>query len=233
MSKLFRAFLALAALAAFVVLPATASAENDATVFRVASTGAHEGPAAAGTEILGTGNHSAFSRLADPAGNVILSCTTNELTGKLTRNDHTQVAGEITAFTFKGETNVVNHGTHCSGSSGPVTVTPLGLPYCLQINSFDTTDHFTVRGGKCTEAAQLIKFRILQTTIFGTITADYQAGTALTGTYVTGTTPNFTIEKAKFVETTNTIAPNEVLLDLQLQLHRHNPAGQLAILNAT
>jgi hypothetical protein len=234
MSKLYKVFLALAAFAAFAVLPATASALNSATVVKVNPvTGTHEGPEPTGSEILGTGNHSAFSRLTDPAGNVILSCTTNELTGKLTRNDHTQVAGEITAFNFKGKTGVTPHTTHCTGSSGDVTVTPLELPYTLQINAAETTDHFIVRGGKPTEAAKLIKFRIQQTTIFGTITADYQATAALTGTYETTTTPKFTVEKAKFLETTNTIAPNEVFLDLQLQLHTHNPAGPITIVKAT
>jgi hypothetical protein len=240
MNKLIKVCIALAAFAAFAVLPAVASAENDATV---RDNGVD---LAVGSNILATDNDVEISpgtfdltgetRLtAANKTDVLISCTTNELTGTLTKNTHTEVAGEITAANFKGKTNVTPHTTHCTGSTGDTAVTALALPYCLQIKSTAATDTFNVRGGKCTEAAKAIEFTFTATTILGQVHCIMHrpANEPITGTYTTTTTPAFTVKDIRFTKVaTNGLCPDEGFLDMKLALHT-DPSGNISIINAT
>jgi hypothetical protein len=235
MKKLARACAVLAAFAAVAVLPAMASAENDATVTEAGS------PLAVGSFILATDNDTPSltgeTRLTGPnKTEVLISCTTNELIGQLTKNTHAEVAANINVLSIKGKTGVTPHTTHCTGETGDTAVSPLGLPYCLQIKSTAATDTFTVRGGACNVAAKHIEFTFTATTILGQVHCIMTRDTAVSpivGTYSTGSTPFFTIKDVKVVKVqTNNLCPAEGYLDMKLFVHT-DPSGTVEIVNAT
>jgi predicted molibdopterin-dependent oxidoreductase YjgC len=97
MNKLVRVCIALAAFAAFAVLPATASAENDATVVN-----AEHKTEALGSRITGTTNTDTYSRLTTESGEELTRCSTGEISGTLHRNDHAAIEETIDRANFEG-----------------------------------------------------------------------------------------------------------------------------------
>lgn len=234
MNNACRLYVALAVLAAAAVLPAAASAENDVTLLEV-NEGAHGSPLTVGTKLLATSNHTAGTRITDASKNTVISCTTNELTGELKRNDHTLFQWEITAASFKGIPEDSPHGSHCLGSTGATlfNFSPTnGLPWCLQAHAANSTHSFTVRGSGCTKATRPIRFTLQITTVLGAVHCEYERAEAIAGTYTTSTTPTLTLSHVKFSKVaTDASCPAETFLDLEMQLHRD--PGELAIVNAT
>jgi hypothetical protein len=238
MNRPAKACIALVAIAVGAVLPTTASATNDATLIEV-DNGVHGSPLFVPSNIVATGNHNAFSRLTTADGSIFASCTTNELTGTLTANNHNEVAANITAATFKGKTNVTPHTTHCTGSAGDTLLNwnppTNGLPWCLQILVFDTTDTFRIRGNSCTQAARPIRFTVQITTVLGNVHCEYQRTGPIIGTYTTNTTPKLKVEKSEFVRLAGSFCPDRLYLDLEVQVH-HEVSGVLeeaALINPT
>src|SRR3954470_16866335 len=171
--KLITACLGLVALAAFV-LPAVASASPVITH----PTGTRLDPKAAGAECTGvasticiTGtNVGNIKLLTDPAEGTattpLFECTKSVVTAYLEENTGTSVTATIHTVTIEGTGGVISPGTmkECSGFGGFGNLTPTtngsgvdgesitnGTPWCLKLGASDT---FTIRGGKCTEAAR-------------------------------------------------------------------------------
>jgi hypothetical protein len=178
MKHLLKACIALAAFMAFAVVPAVASAENDATLQQ--PTGTALAPTHT-TTIPVVGTNVGKTEMLSSGGAVLVSCDTAEMTGDLETNTHTAVEGTITSASFK------NHAsTECSGSFGNVTVTTSGftnsLPWCLRSTSTMKTDEFQVRGNSCTSPSRSIRF-ILHSTTVGE--CEYERTAAIVGTYKT------------------------------------------------
>jgi hypothetical protein len=180
--KLITACLALVALAAFA-LPAMAQAANKATLTQPTGT-----PMTAGTKITGTNIGPTFLR--STVGAEQLKCTSDLMTGELTKNETGNVQVNISSATFNGE----GPGSRCTGFVN-AHVSPLGLGtgagqgWCLKSNSTTegTTDEFQVLGGKCTETAKKIKFLLLPET-GGECEYESTSTIAARGTYTTDTT---------------------------------------------
>jgi hypothetical protein len=231
MNKLVKACIALAAFAAFAVLPGTASALNSAEV--QAPTGTK---LATGSKIIATGSHgtTGFTRLTDTEGNVLVECTSAEITGTLTKNEHSGVEGTLETAVFAGTPGVSTTG-HCKGSLGNTTVTTSfaagagnGVPWCLQINSADTTDTFRVRGNACNQASRSVTFTLHIASIFGNIVCNYERTTFIPGTYTTH--PNAakaSINKVEFKRHGNSsgFCPTHGLLDMEFTLYRETEGG--------
>jgi hypothetical protein len=160
------------AFAAFAVVPSLASAKPVLTH----PTGT---VLATGTKITATnvGNIT----LSNGLGHV--TCSTAILTGTLTQNNTTNgIKGEITSAKFGGTTGKTIPGDEepeCTGTgfyAGGAGVTTVP-PYCLEATG--TGDTVAVRGGTCA-APTKPKFKLSVTTIFGTVTCNYES-TALAG----------------------------------------------------
>jgi hypothetical protein len=163
-----------AALMAFAVVPAVASATNSPEL-RDSS-----GAVAVNSTILAT--NSGNTVMTDINGNTLLSCQTATLTGTVIKNDGSNIEGNITSALFK------NHETStCSGSIGATTVTPNpgtnGLPWCIRSTSAMVTDEFQLRGNECAKASRAIRF-VLDLP-FG-IVCTYQRSAAVVGSFTTG-----------------------------------------------
>jgi hypothetical protein len=180
--KLVKACIAMAAVVALFVVPSMASAspELGETVGGVFT------KTPVGTNIIATNvAHSATvktTKFTTPITTV--ECTTATLTGPVTSNTGTHIAGEITTAEFG------NNGAPCTSGLGNTSVTPShssnpthngvgSLPMCLTANT--ANDKVTVRGGKCSEASRPLTFA-LHTAIAGT--CSYQRA-SLTATYTT------------------------------------------------
>ncbi len=147
-SKLTTVCVAIAAFAAFAVLPAVASASPEVTY--------------------PTGTRLAVPSLirAHNLGNTVMTtsvgsieCSKSVITGTLTKNNGTKIEGNIETATFNG----TESEERCSGPIGAVKVTNPSLPWCLASGASDT---FEVRGGKCTEEPRAITF-ILHSALTG------------------------------------------------------------------
>ena len=142
------------AIAAFAIMPTTASAvqigETSGGIFSAL---------AVGSQITGTQNGN--SRMTDKNGNILVECSLGIMTGELTENGPTVIKGDITSAAFN-----TAGGAACPSflSSTSVVTTKIedaghiqtGVPWCLSTNK--GTDTFEVRGGKCGEAARALKF---------------------------------------------------------------------------
>jgi hypothetical protein len=143
-----------------------------------------------------------------------VQCTGATLTGELTSNTGTHIAGNITTAEFAGTVGGTTTG-HCSGNAAlgeKITPTPnhtnnpchtptggtphCSLPWCVTANTPD--DKFTVRGGKCSEAARPLTF-----TLHGNIECKYEKA-SVTGTYTThpATDAVLTITNQEFARNT-------------------------------
>jgi hypothetical protein len=227
MKKLIKTCIAVAAFAAFLVVPSIASAAPTLT----APTGTH----LAGSTEAGTGNgakiqgtnvaHDATAQhtlMTIPGvGNV--TCNTATLTGEVAKNKEGEVWGNITTAEFRGRVGDL-HGPDCSSPLGNTTVTPShtvnpthnnihSLPWCVTAKGNEDT--FTVRGGGCHEAARPLTF-VLHV---GGLACSYEKA-SVTGKYTTH--PNaalLTINKQNFTEfTSNIFCPNEGALDMAFTL---------------
>jgi hypothetical protein len=170
-----------AALMAFAVVPAVASATNSPELRDPL------GPVLANSTILATSNAKAVMTDASN-GSVILECETALMTGKVTKNDGSNIEGDIEKAEFHNA-----GGAGCTGAFGAaVPVTPSttsnpgtnGLPWCIRSTSTMVTDEFQVRGNSCNNLARPIRF-ILHAP-FGN-ECIYQRTAAIIGTFTTGT----------------------------------------------
>ena len=183
--KLVKACIALAAFAAIFVVPSVASASPELT-HPTGST------VPVGTKIIATNvEHSGTSKITKMTTSIgNIECSTATMTGEVTSNTGTHIAGDITTVEFKGTPGEPN-SAHCFGGfGGNTTVTPShttnpehngvqSLPWCITANELN--DKFTVRGGKCSEKERALTFQ-LHTVTAGT--CSYEKA-SVTGTYTT------------------------------------------------
>jgi hypothetical protein len=183
MAKKILAFCA--AIMAFAAMPAVASASNSPQLV-------DPNPLAIGATIEATnvGN----TVMTDASGNTLLSCEVVTMKGTVTKNDGSNVEGNISVANFKNSTT-----STCSGSIGATTVTTNpatnGLPWCIRSTSTMTTHAFEVRGNECAKASRAIRF-VLDLPF--SITCTYQRSAAIPGTYTTGSTTTLSISKVEF-----------------------------------
>lgn len=190
MTKLIKACIALAAFAAFAVVPSIASATNDPNV--TIPTGTSAAPTHA-SPIAITATNEGPTVLTNANTETLISCEHAELKGNLETNSPTPTAeakleGTITAASFTSPKHAT--GTECTSASfGTILVTPSvagssgPLPWCLRATATMKTNEFQVRGGGCTEASRPITFQ-LHITSLG-LTCSYIRSAAISGTYTT------------------------------------------------
>lgn len=161
-NKLIAACMALAAFAAFAVMPAGASATNSPQLMEGAT------PVATGTKILGTSEGTLYMRSgSEPTSSVLTSCETARMTGTLNKNDGANIEGTIETAAFEGY-DAEHHEGECEGTFGRITVTTNvgnGIPWCLRSTSTMATDEFQLRGNSCANAARGITFVLDSTTV--------------------------------------------------------------------
>jgi hypothetical protein len=163
-----------AAIMALAVVPAAASATNSPELTEN-GTKVEPGKLIQATNV---GN----TLMTDANTNTLLSCEVATMTGSVTKNDGSNVEGNITDATFKNSAS-----ENCSGSIGSTKVTPTaatnGFPWCIRSTSTMATDEFQVRGNSCANLARPIRF-VLDLP-FG-IVCTYQRTAAIPGTFTTG-----------------------------------------------
>lgn len=228
MNKVLRTCIAMAAFAAFLVMPSIVLAANEATVTHPTGTTAPVGLNIIGTNKETNGSHVAVA-ITDVNGNVLGQCTTATITGELTKNTHEAVEVDFTSAEFKGTPGVSPHTSHCSSSFGTITWTissaANGLPWCLRsTNAMVTNDEFEIRGGKCTEVARPIRF-ILHSSLAGECT--YQRTPSLAGHYSTHPEDaSLHVSKQEFPKVAGgAVCPSKWFLDLTLRLSAETSPG--------
>jgi hypothetical protein len=157
--KLIGAFMALAAFAAFAVMPAVSSASPELT--HPTGTTLATGSKITATLLGGS------AILKDTSGNTLITCTTATLTGELTRNNGTEIQGQITSATYGGTGAKVSAepANECTGTFGNTSVTPLAskaTPWCLKSQA---SDKWNLTGGACPAGGGRIKFILNSTTV--------------------------------------------------------------------
>ncbi len=181
--KLFMAFMALTALAAFA-LPATASATNDPQL-----TDANGTLIPAKAKIVGT--NVGETTFTNTAGEPLVHCTKAVMTGEVHRNSGGIVEGTITTTDFSGTgpVHADNNLNECTGSFGNayITVTP---DLCIRSTPGMATDEFQVTKGNCTTEEKNVEFVIGSTTIGA---CEYQATGPIKGDYTTGAHDTLTV----------------------------------------
>lgn len=163
-----------AAIMALAVVPAAASATNSPELVEAGKA------VATGTNILAT--NSGNTLMTDSSGNVLLSCEVATMTGTVTKNDGSNIEGNITSASFKNK-----EASTCSGSLGATTVTPNpatnGLPWCIRSTSTMATDEFQLRGNECAKTSRAIRF-VLDLPF--SVVCTYQRSGAVVGSFTTG-----------------------------------------------
>lgn len=149
--KIILACMAIAAFAAFV-LPASASASP-----RLCETAAGGGEPCTNlvppVKIVGTNTET--WKLVGSLGTI--SCSTVFMTGTLTTNSGTHIAGDIETADFSG----TGAEGKCTSPIGDVKVTTTvgnGTPWCLTAGGELAADKFSTRGNSCTLASRSITF---------------------------------------------------------------------------
>jgi hypothetical protein len=213
--KIIGACLALAAFAAFAVLPAVASASPELTH----PTGK---TVPVGTKILGT-LVGGTSTLTDTSGNPLVHCTTATMTGEVTQNSGTSIQGKITSAIFggTGPQEAMEPHPECTGTFGNASVTALvssAAPWCLKSTG---GDGFSVSGGAC-PGGGAIKF-ILKSTTVGE--CEYESTKAVTGTFATHPTDAvLTVTESGFTKIRGGFfCPSSGKLDMSFTLETHSP----------
>jgi len=197
--KLITACLAVAAFAAFAV---TSVASASPVLTHPAGTAVPTGTKIAGT--LEPGTQSTFT---SALGNI--HCTHATLKGSVITNSGTHIAGEITSAVWGG----VEANTACESWTGAVTPTPTGLPWCITSGTKDT---FTVRGGKCSEAAKPLTF----TLDFSGFQCGYERTTPANGTFTTAAPSTLKIADQGFAKVHGGfLCPSEGRLDMAFYLY--------------
>ncbi len=228
MSKLVKACIALAAFVAFAVLPASAFAVNDATIWSPTDTllsPTHENriPILGRNVTTDEGKEVVVPTLMTNAeGETLVSCNKAEVTGELE--------------TSTGTPNFVNEATihkaeftECTGFGGVVhaNANPAtnGLHWCLRSTGAMKTDEFQVRGGGCTVEPRPIRF-VLTITSIG-LTCTYQRVNPISGTYKTHPEDAImSIEKVEFNRFESSIfCPIAGFLDMSFLLQRETTPG--------
>jgi hypothetical protein len=199
--KLITACMALAAFGAFVVMPSVASASPVLT--HPAGT-----PVPVNTKIVGTLEPGTESIFTSSLGNI--NCTHATLTGTVASNTGSHIAGDISSAVWGGS----EAETKCKSWAGAVKPTPTGLPWC--ITATGTKHTFTVRGGKCSEAAKPLSF----TLDFPSFTCGYERTTPVNGTFTTGTPSTLKIADQGFARVHGGfLCPSEGRLDMGFYLY--------------
>lgn len=182
--KLITACMALVALAAFA-LPAVASAANDPDLTHPTGTMMAVHPLGKTCLEDPTGcidaTNIGVTKMKSPGGATLVECSQATMTGMLTKNDGSNVEGDITSTSFSG----TGTGGECTSSFGGITVDTNignGTPWCLRSTSTMGTDKFQVRGNACNLASRSITFVLTSTTVG---TCKYNRTAALEGEYTT------------------------------------------------
>jgi hypothetical protein len=177
MSKLIRACVAVAAVAAFTILPATASATNNPQLT--------ESGTALSTGVAIYANNVNSTFFTDTSGNTLVDCSNAELSGTLTKNSIGAVEGEITTFDFWGTGSIHPHNglPECTGSFGNAFITVVNSPLCVRSTNTMATNEFQVSSGKCPGGGK-VKFIIGSTTVGE---CEYETGGVVKGDYKTNT----------------------------------------------
>jgi hypothetical protein len=166
--KVITASMALAALAA-IVLPATASSAQ-----LTSPTGTL---VAAGATVKAT--NVGTSRLTDASGNTLTECSTTSMTAELIKNNGTEIEANITSVS-SGGTGVAGECTSSFGGFTPKFNIGNGTPWCLK--SVNGIDEFTIRGGRCTDAARSVTV-VMDSTTVGI--CKYNRSAVLSGSFIT------------------------------------------------
>jgi hypothetical protein len=187
--------MALAAFAAFAVMPAVASATNSPELLESGTR------VATGTRILGTSEGTIYLRSGpDVTSSILTSCETSHMTGTLTKNDGSNIEGTIENAAFEGYDAEHREG-ECESAFGKLTVTNgvgNGLPWCLRSTSTMATDEFQLRGNSCANAARGITF-VLDSTTIGECKYERTTLTGpVKGTFITGGTATASIAGQEF-----------------------------------
>jgi hypothetical protein len=187
--KLITACMALAAFAAFVVLPATASAVNKPVITH--PTGTVLNPGANGIKIKSTNIGEVLLTTEAGGGSVLTRCGVGNFTGTLIKNEKNTVEGNIETSEFSG----TGAGTDCTSSFGDIKVTTNvgnGTPWCLRSDETMANDEIQVIGGSCGGTKRSVTFRLDVTLGFecNYVSARNGAETnTIKGTYTTDTEP--------------------------------------------
>jgi hypothetical protein len=203
--KLMMACMAIAAFAAFVVAPA-ASASPVLTNGGVA--------VAVGTEL--TGKNTGETKFT---GSINVNCSNADLTGKVTKNNGTEIAGEIPVG------SALFTGTHSTGdctSTGLFTApAAVSVTSKLCLATVPKTDNVTITG-----CGANVKFTLNLT---GLGPCEYSTATVL-GTFVTnaGATINV-LEQAATLTNTGSFCPTSGKLDMHFDLYTKGGGTQLTI----
>jgi hypothetical protein len=129
-----------------------------------------------------------------------VTCTTSTLTGKVTTNSGTEVAGNVEKASFTG---TGAEGKCTTAFIGDVKVDPEALPWCIKAGGKLATDTFEIRGGGCSESSKSLQF-----TLTGSATCTYTRAN-VTGSYnTTGTQAILTIGAS---QTFNGVAGNSFI----------------------
>jgi hypothetical protein len=164
-------------IAAFAVVPSLAAAKPVLTH----PTGTIIPP---GTPLLATNTTETVMTL--PGELPPLKCSSAVMTGTVTADSTAGgFDGEITKAEFGGTGTTISGDVRpeCTGGLGPSGVTVTSLPWCLE--GTESSDTFSLKGGKCGAATAPITFDLTVTSAFGTITCKYIRTTKLTGTFQT------------------------------------------------
>lgn len=178
--KIILACMAVVAFAAFV-LPASASASPELT--HPTGTTYCKNGGSLGEPCLVTGTNVGNWTFTSSLGTI--TCSSVVITGNVTKNNGTEVEGDITSATFGGT------GTNgdCTGPLGisinPTTNVGNGLPWCLRATKAMEPDEFQVRGNACNAASRSITF-VLDGT--GWQDCYYDRAAVVKGTFTTDTT---------------------------------------------
>lgn len=203
MSKLTRAFFVAAVFAALFLVPSVASASPELTH----PTGT-TAPVGTLIEMKNVAHSSSPKGFATTGATGTFECATTTLTGELTKNSGTQIQANITTAEFRGTPGEPN-SAHCAtpGGYGVITMTPnhttnpthngIGsLPWCFTV---EAEDKFSLRGGKCSEAARPLNF-LYHSTVAGACTFQKSV---LSGTYTTHPSDAiFTVQGEVFTKVT-------------------------------
>jgi len=197
---------ALLAFAAFIVLPAVASASP-------ALTSPLGTLAPVGTKFKGTTIGATKMTLSNGA---TLECTAGVNSGVLLKNTGTFIEGEIQTLEVSGTAA----GGDCTSSMGSfkVTTTPgNGLPYCMK--TAKTADQLEIRGGSCSSAARPITY-LVDFTSLG-VACDYERSTPILATFTTAPTDATATENEvlfKLAAGSSFVCPAEAKLDASMTL---------------
>jgi hypothetical protein len=181
--KIIAACMALAAFAAFAVMPAVSSASPVLTHPTGTKYCANGG--SLGEPCTVTATNIGITKFN--ASGLVVECSKDLLTGKITKNNGTEIEGTIETASFKG----AEPEELCKSNLGATKVTTTvgnGVPWCVKAETNAAKeDILTVRGNSCANAARSITFAF----DIGSLECKYERTTAtgpIVGTYTTDTT---------------------------------------------